>query len=63
MADGTVVDLGLWCFATNQKTGFHEHAVPFPTLEVGLALLEKQYVGFHVGDEVDAVAQFIQKVN
>lgn len=62
LADGTVVDLGIWVAATEKKTLRQEHTVPFLSVEDAVRCLTQRYAGFKI-TETDAVADFISQGN
>jgi hypothetical protein len=57
-ADGSVVDLGFWASATEKKTGFKEHVLPYTSIEAAMKCLTAKYPQFKVTGE-DAVAEFM----
>ena len=59
-ADGIVHDLGIWTSATEKKTGFKEHTLPYISIEAAVKCLTARYHDFKITGE-DAVAEFIAK--
>lgn len=54
-ADGVIHDHGFWADATELKTGRHELALPYDSVEAAMKRLAEKYDGFHVVREPDAL--------
>jgi hypothetical protein len=53
--DGVLHDMGIWADATEIKSGRHEHALPYDSLEAAVRRLTEKYGAVNTVGELDTL--------